>query len=624
MLSNQDNTQMPGAMPGSMPGSMPENNNTTHNALNQDAKPSIGGPSKIQSGVSHHELPVNNTDNVHNNTHGEHNFSKDKSLVNNTASGMTGHQNDVNPLHSDHGENSIANNNDHHYKRDAAAAGAAGLAGHELKDHHDQSSNLNNHSTTGNPLQSGLGHNGHEGVSNNPLHSEAGLGNHHTSGGNPLHYGSSNLSNDNDHHYKRDAALGAGAAGLAGHELKDHHGNANPLQPGIGHKNHESINQSNPLHSEAGLGHTSAGNPLHPGSNNLSSDNDHHYKRDAALGAGAAGLAGHELKNHQNQQFGFANHRAGNNPIQSGLGHNNHEGINNPHHSENDKLHQSSSNNDHHYKRDAALGAGAAGLAGHELKDRHGDANPLQSGVGNNNYNGNLLHSEAGLDNPIHPGSNTTSRSLNDNNDHHYKRDAALGAGAAGLAGHELKNHHDKQSGIDGTSPLHSKSGLDNHHSATGNPLHSGSEHLQHSSNDNDHHYKRDAALGAGAAGLAGHELKNHHDNQIGIDNHHNGTPMAVLATLSIPRDAAIGAGAAGAAGAAGHEMKEHHDKKEAASGRTSVSSASSGEKKGAAVHDKPLNTGGDAHHVAEQPPMGLGGLTGKQPVGEINFHKLS
>lgn len=68
MLSNQDNTQMPGSMPGAMPGSMPgaipeNNNNTAHNALNQDTKPSIGGPHKIQSGILHHGLPVDNTDN---------------------------------------------------------------------------------------------------------------------------------------------------------------------------------------------------------------------------------------------------------------------------------------------------------------------------------------------------------------------------------------------------------------------------------------------------------------------------------------------------------------------------------------------------------------------------------
>lgn len=45
--------------------------------------------------------------------------------------------------------------------------------------------------------------------------------------------------------------------------------------------------------------------------------------------------------------------------------------------------------------------------------------------------------------------------------------------------------------------------------------------------------------------------------------------------------------------------------------------------KDGARHAPKAKNTGGDAHHIAEQEPMGLGGLTGKQPVGEINFKTL-
>jgi hypothetical protein len=242
---------------------------------------------------------------------------------------------------------------------------------------------------------------------------------------------------------------------------------------------------------------------------------------------------------------------------------------------------------DHHHKRDATLVSGAAGLAGHELNNQHNNQSGLgedyhegvksniQSGIGNNHHTGVN-------NNPLHSGSDNINRASNDN-DHHYKRDAALGAGAAGIAGHEMKNHHDKQSGLNdnyhnNSNPL--QSGLNsNHEGVHNNPLHSGSDNINRASNDNDHHYKRDAALGAGAAGIAGHELKNHHD-------------------------------------------KESH------SNRTSISSKSSidgtGEKKGAAVHDKPLNTGGDAHHIAEQPPLGLGGLTGKQPVGEVNFHKLS
>ncbi|KAI8384514.1 uncharacterized protein BYT42DRAFT_562754 [Radiomyces spectabilis] len=37
----------------------------------------------------------------------------------------------------------------------------------------------------------------------------------------------------------------------------------------------------------------------------------------------------------------------------------------------------------------------------------------------------------------------------------------------------------------------------------------------------------------------------------------------------------------------------------------------------------KPKNTGGDAHHIAEQAEQGMGGLTGKQPVGKIDLKHL-
>ena len=259
--------------------------------------------------------------------------------------------------------------------------------------------------------------------------------------------------------------------------------------------------------------------------NNVMDHKDHHHKRDATLVSGAAGLAGHELNNQHNNQSGLGvdYHEGVKSNIQSSIGNNHHTGVNN---------------------------------------------NPLHSGFGNNRHEG--------ISNPLHSGPSS-------DNNHHYKRDTALGAGAAGIAGHEMKNHHDKQSGLNdnyhnNSNPL--QSGINsNHEGVHNNPLHSGSDNINRLSNENDHHYKRDAALGAGAAGIAGHEMKNHHD-------------------------------------------KETH------SNRTSISSKSSidgtGEKKGAAVHDKPLNTGGDAHHIAEQPPLGLGGLTGKQPVGEVNFHKLS
>jgi hypothetical protein len=39
--------------------------------------------------------------------------------------------------------------------------------------------------------------------------------------------------------------------------------------------------------------------------------------------------------------------------------------------------------------------------------------------------------------------------------------------------------------------------------------------------------------------------------------------------------------------------------------------------------HAQPKNTGGTVDHVKEQPELGEGGLTGKQPVGKIDLHHL-
>jgi hypothetical protein len=203
----------------------------------------------------------------------------------------------------------------------------------------------------------------------------------------------------------------------------------------------------------------------------------------------------------------------------------------------------------------------------------------------------------------MNPNHNNPISNSHDRKEHHYKRDAALGAGAAGLAGHEIKNNHNE----DGIHPLSSSNNT-----------------APHSEGNTNHHYKRDAALGAGTAGLAGHEIKNHHDNQ-----EHEGVHFDNSTQVSGDhhrRDAALGTGAAGVAG---HEMKKHHDENKQEEGNNSVHSSveggEEGEKKGkdAEQHKKPLNTGGDSHRIAEQEPMGMGGLTGKQPVGEVNFKKL-
>ncbi|KAL0076130.1 hypothetical protein F4703DRAFT_1885798 [Phycomyces blakesleeanus] len=84
---------------------------------------------------------------------------------------------------------------------------------------------------------------------------------------------------------------------------------------------------------------------------------------------------------------------------------------------------------------------------------------------------------------------------------------------------------------------------------------------------------------------------------------------------------------ALGAAGAtAGHEVNNHHNSPPVSN---STNGAEHGEEntpdgqRGKASAPHPLNTGGTASHIAEQPDMGLGGLTGKQPVGKIDLKNL-
>jgi hypothetical protein len=87
------------------------------------------------------------------------------------------------------------------------------------------------------------------------------------------------------------------------------------------------------------------------------------------------------------------------------------------------------------------------------------------------------------------------------------------------------------------------------------------------------------------------------------------------------------GAGAA-AVGAAKHKAKKNR-KRSGTVSESSLSSSDSEPNEGNPAaqtkpnKETPLNTGGDKHHIAEQPHLGYGGLTGEQPVGEVNFKKL-
>ena len=184
---------------------------------------------------------------------------------------------------------------------------------------------------------------------------------------------------------------------------------------------------------------------------------------------------------------------------------------------------------EHHYGRNAAIaggvGAGTAGLVEHERDDQFGH------GTG---YKGrNLLHKDPppghparealeignlhannriGVDGPI---GTTDSGVAGRTGEHHYGRNAAVGGGVLGggaLAGHELSTKDRTEPGTHssqtGGIPIAHETAIPGQHT---------SSHLTgHTSTlpdrTSEHHYGRDAALGAGALGAGGyasHELHN-------------------------------------------------------------------------------------------------------------------
>jgi hypothetical protein len=442
----------------------------------------IAGTGAHESGKLHKNPPG----------HGHHDNHQDLAATQNTSGGIVSQE----------------QTKDHHYGRDAAlGAGALGAgaaaAHHHQNQHHDIASNQPATGGVVPPEQTSQQHHHHHHHDGNQN-----VAAQNTASGNIPH------GQTQDHHYGRDAAIGAGVVGT-GAAAQHHH------------------------HHHDGQQHAAA-------TQTGSDPAQHHYGRDAALGAGALG-AGAGLHHHHEkkeaEKAALANQSA-----QSTAG----VGPAQTHHT------TGTGHGDHHYGRDAALGAGAlgAGEAAHHhhesqkeqefLDDdtqkerkpsilkrifKRGDKDTVESdqaveeGLDQHDYH--LGHDPAlgtravGADEPIshHHDNYKTDVSGETGKDHHYARDAALGAGALG-AGEAVHHHHDKQrADVVGTT-------------------------------ERDHHHGRDAAVGAGALG-AGETAHHHHDKhrtdvagETGKDHHYG-------------RDAALGVGALGAGEAAHH----HHEK---------------------------------------------------------------
>jgi hypothetical protein len=252
----------------------------------------------------------------------------------------------------------------HHLGRDTAVAGGVGGAAYEAEKHHHNQQNL------GGP--------GHSAIAGGPTTS-------HTAGGAQ----SSELpDHSRDHHYGRDAAVAGGVGGAAYEAEKYHNAHQQHANPGLTGSSTEKPLPTAP--GNHGIG-TGAGpqNSLAGGS-----ATQHHTGRDAALGAGGtAGLAAHE--HNQHQQGGSV--PLAEKPLGKDLG---------------DHLHGVERNR------------GVVGSSGYTGSEGYGNGTP-------GSFPGGV--SEATID--------QNGRGIGSGTGHHLGRDAAIGAGAGGLAAHEHKKH---------------------------------------------------------------------------------------------------------------------------------------------------------------------------------------
>lgn len=229
-----------------------------------------------------------------------------------------------------------------------------------------------------------------------------------TAGSDP--YGSTK-GTSRDHHVGRDASLGAGAGGLA-YEAERHHGQPTHSSSHTGHTVGSTYDNTRSPTSYDQAGRQLAGSSQQP-----LTGQEHHYGRDAALGAGAVGLASEAEKHHHKDKSGL-----GSMPQDqlSGSGH--HPG------------------RDHHLGRDAALGAGATGMDEHQ---RLRDTGRVDPGTNVREHQ----HPGASLATFPSPGYGNERDSHPSSGHHgHRKEEEALAGGAAagGLAHHEHSKHDDK------------------------------------------------------------------------------------------------------------------------------------------------------------------------------------
>ena len=291
-----------------------------------------------------------------------------------------------------------------HHRGEEAALGGAGLGGaaaYESSKHHHQNEPNFSHTAPG-------------ASSSTSPYSGSALDPRVESGRSGMDKGPASGAG-RDHHLGRDAGLAAGAGGLAT-EAERHHGQ--PTQ-----STHIPSNATRSAYDNTRdpSGYDQAGSRLAGSSQQPATTKDHHYGRDAALGAGAGGAVyeadKHLGRDHRGAGYAPQDQLAGSGHQPATVG----SGM-----SSSTQPHETRP--DHHLGRDAAiggtgLGAGAAGIEDH--RNRHpGDSVATYPSPGYGN-----------------------ERSAQDPSRHsHRKEEEALAGGAAagGLAHHEHSKKDEK------------------------------------------------------------------------------------------------------------------------------------------------------------------------------------
>jgi hypothetical protein len=321
-------------------------------------------------------------------------------------------------------------------------------------------------------------------------------------------------------HFGRDAAIGAGAVGatgLAAHEYNHPHGShgATSLQQNPADRTFHS-NQGQQQQGVVSEGFDHHGNQ---GSAVAGDAPGHHYGRDAAIGAGAVGAAGAVHEHQKHDQESMENNTKEGKPgilkriFKHGDKHEKddagvaavgaHEGSEHHHH---DSKHYETPasqnvidsntvptevNKDHHYGRDAALGAGVVG-AGAAAYHHHEKKNTETA--------------------PIAANQTTQQAAVNEpQKEHHYARDAAVGAGTVGAGKAVHHHHHEKEDTTTEHKPKERKPSIIKRIFKRGSR--DGDAMEDNAETEDDHHYGRDAALGAGAVGMGAAAVHHHNQN---------------------------------------------------------------------------------------------------------------